>query len=182
MSKVGKVPITLPSGVEITIGQDNTIAVKGPKGQLSEKLHPKIRLAQKDGTIEVSVAHPDNRSERALWGLGRALVANMVAGVSEGFSKQLEINGVGYKAAVQGKKLVLHVGFSHQVDFLMPEGIEAAVEKNVVTISGVDKQLVGEIAAQVRKVRPPEPYKGKGIRYIDEVVRRKAGKVAKSAE
>jgi len=162
--------------------ENGFIVVKGAKGELREKTHNLVKIEIGDNEISVSVSNPDNKSERALWGLYRSLIRNMVQGVEEGFEKKLEINGVGFRAAVSGKKLTLNVGFSHPVDFNLPEGINGAVEGNVITISGIDKQLVGEIAAQIRKIRKPEPYKGKGIKYVDEVIIRKVGKTAVKGE
>lgn len=180
MSRIGKLPITIPSGVTLTIdGQD--VSVKGPKGNLSLTLHHRVKLLQNDGHATVEVTNPDLQSDRALWGLTRMLVANMVTGVTTGYQKQLEINGVGFKAAVSGKNINLNLGFSHPIEFPIPEGITATVEKNVITISGIDKQLVGETAATIRRLKKPEPYKGKGIKYSDEVIHRKAGKVVKAA-
>ena len=179
MSRIGKLPVKIPAKVEVKIiGQ--TITVKGPKGELVQTFQPLVKVAQEGDQIIVSIEHPENRQEKSLWGLTRTLINNMIIGVTEGFSKQLEINGVGYKAGLDGQKLTLQVGFSHLVEFALPPGIQATVKGNVITISGVDKQLVGEIAAQIRAIKKPEPYKGKGIRYVDEVVRHKAGKAAKA--
>jgi large subunit ribosomal protein L6 len=180
MSRIGKLPIPFPESVTVTI-EPGRVAVKGPKGELAQTFPPAVRVAQADRVLSVSVARPDVKDERALWGLAQRLIANMVHGVTEGFTKKLEINGIGYQAAVKGNGLVLNVGYSHPVDFSLPAGITATVEKNVITIAGIDKQVVGEVAAQIRKIRPPEPYKGKGIKYADEVIRRKAGKQAKAA-
>lgn len=180
MSRVGKKPVSVPEGVTIKM-EGRTMVVKGPKGELRQEIHPKVKIDQKDGEITVSVGNPEDKQERAFWGLFRKLIANMVEGVTKGFEKKLEINGIGYRAEIQGKKLVLHVGYSHPVEFDAPEGVDIAVEKNVITVSGIDRQKVGEVAAQVRRIRKPEPYKGKGIKYVDEVIRRKAGKAAKAA-
>lgn len=180
MSRIGKQPITIPAGVTVTM-TDGHIEVKGPKGNLSLVLHPRVTLTNADNQMTVTVKDPDLQSDRALWGLSRMLVANMITGVTTGYEKKLEINGVGFKAQVSGKNLVLNLGFSHPVEFPIPEGISMTVEKNVVTISGIDKQLVGETAAVIRRMKKPEPYKGKGIKYVDEVIRRKAGKVVKAA-
>lgn len=183
MSRVGIKPIQIPDKVEVMIGE-GSVRVKGPKGELTQAIEPVVSVKKEpfDGTesVVVSVAHPDEKHERAMWGTTRALIAGMIKGVTEGFSKQLEVVGVGYRVNVQGKKLVLEVGFSHPVDFELPEGIAAAVDKNIVTLSGISKQIVGETAARIRRIRLPEPYKGKGIKFIDEVVRRKAGKAAKA--
>lgn len=179
MSRIGKQPIQIPSGVEVSINA-RTAAVKGPKGQLTRTFHPAVSIAVNNGVATVTVKDETNKLHRSLWGLSQRLLTNMVSGVVKGVEKQLELNGVGFRAAVAGSTLTLNVGFSHPVEFRLPDGISARVEKNVVTISGIDKELVGEIAAQIRKIRKPEPYKGKGIRYVGEVVRKKAGKAAKA--
>jgi large subunit ribosomal protein L6 len=184
MSRLGKLPIEITPGTEVKL-QDNFIIVKGPKGELKQAMHPAVEVAIGDNEagkkeIKISIKNESDKKNRALWGLYRVLINNMVEGVNKGYSKQLEINGVGYRAAVSGNKLTLNLGFSHPVDFPLPQGIAASVEKNVITISGIDKQLVGEIAAQIRKIRKPEPYKGKGIKYVTEILRRKAGKTAAS--
>ena len=180
MSRIGKKPIAIPKGVEITIGDDNHITVKGPKGQLSQVFDRDISFIIEDGFIVVD--RPDNQREhRSLHGLSRTLLGNMVTGVTDGFKKDLEITGVGYRAAMDGSTLVLSVGYSHPVKIAPPPGIAFGVEANTkLSVSGIDKQQVGEQAAQIRRVRPPEPYKGKGIRYAGEVVRRKAGKTGKA--
>lgn len=180
MSRVGKLPIPLPAGVTVT-SAEGQVTVKGAKGTLSMPVHRRVKVTVGDSVVTISVAAPDEQTDRALWGLTRALVANMVRGVTEGFAKRLEINGVGYRAVASGKNLQLFLGFSHAIDFPIPEGITATVEKNVVTIAGIDKQLVGETAAKIRSLKKPEPYKGKGIKYETEVIRRKAGKVVKAA-
>jgi large subunit ribosomal protein L6 len=184
MSRIGKKLISIPAGVEIKIN-GREVAVKGPKGALNLTMHPaaSAEIIEEGGNnfVKVSVKNENNVAERALWGLTGKLIYNMVEGATKGYEKKLEISGVGFKAAVSGNKLRLDVGFSHPVEFALPAGITAVVEKNVITISGIDKQLVGEIAAQIRKIKKPEPYKGKGIKYSDEVVRRKAGKAAKAA-
>ncbi|MDQ3614584.1 MAG: 50S ribosomal protein L6 [Chloroflexota bacterium] len=180
MSRIGNQPITVPSGVEITIGKNNDVTVKGPKGELSSSLSPRMTIAQEDGTLTV-LRPNDARENKAMHGLTRSLLNNMVVGVTDGYTKRLEIHGVGYRAQLDGKNLVLNVGFSHQVRITPPEGITFSVEANTrVAISGIDKQMVGEEAAKIRIVRPPEPYKGKGIRYAGEYVRRKAGKAGKA--
>lgn len=181
MSRLGKLPIELPDGTQAKIEGD-FIIVKGPKGELKERTHELVKIEISEKEIVVSIKDITNKKEKAFWGLYRSLINNMVIGVNDGFEKKLEINGVGYKVALQGKKLILNVGFSHPVDFELPEGISATVEGNLITISGINKQIVGETAAQIRKVKKPEPYKGKGIKYIDEVIRRKAGKAAGKAE
>ena len=175
MSRVGKAPIELPSGVEVTVN-DAVVSVKGPKGDLSETLDPRISTSVDDGVVTLTRVD-DERETRALHGLSRALVNNMVIGVSEGYQKELTAVGVGYRAALKGQTLELQVGFSHPVTVEAPDGIEFEVpEPTKIFVRGIDKQLVGQVAANVRAVRPPEPYKGKGIRYVDEYVRRKAGK------
>lgn len=178
MSRIGKQPIELPAGVTVDVAPGN-VTVKGPKGELSQHIPTSVSVAVEGTTVTVSVPDQEDKQQRAYWGLAQRLIDNMVKGVVDGYEKKLEVHGVGYKVSASGKKVTLGVGFSHPVDFEVPDGLEAAVEKNVITISGIDKQLVGEVAAQIRRVRPPEPYKGKGIRYADEVVRRKAGKQAK---
>ena len=184
MSRIGKKPIEIPSGVEIKVAKNDLDifeeSVKGPKGTLLVNVPKGVSVEQAENQLSFKVKNEEAKSDKALWGLSRTLVNNAVLGVMEGFSKVLEINGVGYKVALQGKKLVLNVGFSHQVEFAIPEGITAEVEKNKITISGIDKQQVGQIAAEIRAIKKPEPYKGKGIKYIDEQIRRKAGKVVKS--
>lgn len=185
MSRVGKKPVVVPNGVDVTI-DGNTVLVKGPKGQLSEHLNEAvaIELVENDGvkTVNVSVSNQTDKNERSQWGTARALISNMVVGVSDGFSKQLEVNGVGYRVNLSGKNLVLNVGYSHEVPYQLPDGIEAVVEGNLITISGASRHLVGEVADSIRKIRKPEPYKGKGIKYVDEVIRRKAGKAQKAGE
>ena len=177
MSRIGKLPINIPNGVTITI-DNGVLTVQGPKGTLKQALHPQVIIEQADNQLTVNVKNADNKSQRSLWGLFRRLIDNMVVGVTEGFSKKLEINGVGFKAAVSGRNLLLQLGYSHPIDYAMPEGIDIVVEKNVVTVSGIDKQVVGQTAAEIRSFKKPEPYKGKGIKYENEVVRRKVGKAA----
>lgn len=183
MSRIGKKIIEIPAGVEVKIDGKN-VSVKGPKGALSLMMHnfASAKIDEREGKKIVSVTVLDEADvkNKAIWGLSARLILNMIKGVTVGFEKKLEINGIGFRAASQGRKLVLEVGFSHPVDFPLPEGINATVEKNIITISGIDRQLVGEIAAQIRKIKKPEPYKGKGIKYIDEVIRRKAGKSVKT--
>ena len=177
MSRIGKKPIPVPSGVEVDV-RPGTVTVKGPKGTLSERISADMTVTVDDGTL--SVARPTDRGEhRALHGLTRSLVANMVTGVTDGFEKRLEIQGVGYRAALRGQDLELLLGFSHPVSVKAPEGITFEVpQPTQIIVRGISKQRVGEIAAQIRKRRPPEPYKGKGIRYADEYVMRKVGKRA----
>ena len=176
MSRIGKMPVAIPEGVEVTVADGNLVTVKGPKGTLTQQLEPSMTIKQEGA--ELLVSRPDDGKEnRALHGLTRALLHNMVVGVSEGFKKELEINGVGYRAAKEGKNLVMNLGYSHQVIVPEIDGITIDVPSaNKVVISGPDKQKVGQFAAEVREKRPPEPYKGKGIKYVDEVIRRKVGK------
>ncbi len=176
MSRIGKKPIEIPQGVEIKI-DGQKVLVKGLKGELSFEVRPEIKVETKEGKVLVS-PQIETKSTKAFWGLTRALLQNMIKGVTEGYEKKLEMEGVGYKANLEGQNLVLNVGFSHSVKIEAPEGIKFAVEKNMITVSGIDKGLVGQTAAKIRKVRPPEPYKGKGIRYVGEQIRRKEGKRA----
>lgn len=180
MPRVGKKPISIPTGVEATLN-GQTLTVKGPKGTLSFVFHHRVKCTQADNQLVVTVNNPDEKKSRELWGTSRVLAANMITGVTAGFSKQLEISGVGFRAAVSGNMLTLQVGFSHPVEFSVPEGIAIKVEKNIITVSGIDKQLVGQTAARIRDIKKPEPYKGKGIKYVGEVIRRKEGKVVKAA-
>jgi large subunit ribosomal protein L6 len=179
MSRIGKLPIAIPQGIEVKIADDNTVSVKGPKGQLIKKMHEDINIAIVDG--KVLVTRPDDQKmHRALHGLTRALINNMVQGVSNGFERILEINGVGYRAAKSGKKLTLTMGYSHPVEMDDPEGITTEVPApNRIVIKGADKEKVGIHAANIRAVRKPEPYLGKGIKYSDEIIRRKEGKTGK---
>ncbi|MBU3964380.1 50S ribosomal protein L6 [Patescibacteria group bacterium] len=180
MSRIGKQPIKIPDKVEVNI-DGNNITIKGPKGELKVQIRPEIEASVQDGQISFNIRE-QGKNASAFWGLTRALVANAVKGVIEGYNKKLEIQGVGYRARVEGDGLILEMGFSHPINLKTPEGIDFAVEKNIIIVSGIDKQLVGETAAKIRRVRPPEPYKGKGIRYVGEVVLRKAGKRAESAK
>lgn len=176
MSKVGKQTIQIPSGVQVQV-EGKTVHAKGPKGTLSKEFFDEIGVRVEEDKISVEPLTKNmNKKVKALWGTTRSLIANMIEGVSKGFEKKLEIEGVGYRASVEGKDLVLNVGFTHPVKIEAPEGISFAVEKNVVLVSGIEKETVGQVAASVRKVRPPEPYKGTGIRYQGEYIRRKAGK------
>ena len=181
MSRLGKLPIILTDGIQAKI-DNNFIIVKGSKGELKQELNDLVKVEVLEKEIKVSIKNEKVKKERAFWGLYRSLINNMVQGVEKGFEKKLEVNGVGYRITLVGKKLTLNVGYSHPVDFELPEGITGAVEGNVITISGIDKQLVGEVAAKIRKIKKPEPYKGKGIKYIDEVIRRKEGKTAGKGE
>ncbi len=180
MSRIGKQPIAIPSGVEIDV-DGSRVAVKGPRGSLEQGFSPEMRIVLEDGTLRVE-RPSDERTHRSLHGLTRTLIANMVEGVTNGFEKRLEIVGVGYRAALKGSDLEIAAGYSHPVPFRAPSGIEFEVPAPTrIVVRGIDKQLVGEIAAQIRKIRKPEPYKGKGIRYEGEHVRKKAGKAAKGA-
>jgi large subunit ribosomal protein L6 len=181
MSRIGKQPVSIPEGVTVTL-EGSRVAMKGPQGELIQNLHPHVAVRQHANELHVSVEKPALKTDRALWGLSRVLLSNMVEGVTRGFTKSLEIHGVGYRIQVSGKTVTLSLGFSHPVVFQLPEGITAKMEENVLTIQGIEKQLVGEIAARIRGLKKPEPYKGKGIRYVGEVVRRKAGKVMKTTE
>ena len=176
MSRIGRMPITVPAGVEVSVAAGNVVTVKGAKGTLVKNLHPEMIIEQ-EGNI-ISIKRPsDSKEHTALHGMTRALLNNMVVGVSEGFKKELEVNGVGYRVAKEENKLVMNIGYSHQV--IMPEIEGITIEcpsQNKIVISGPDKQVVGQFAAEVREKRPPEPYKGKGIKYVDEVIRRKVGK------
>ncbi|MGR3951433.1 MAG: 50S ribosomal protein L6 [Chlamydia sp.] len=181
MSRKGKMPISLPKGVEIEINQD-CVTVKGPKGSLMQKIAPGISCAKSEDFLQVEAAN-DSVDMRRLHGLYRALIQNMVTGVSQGFEKRLEMIGVGYRAVVQGPLLDIQVGLSHPTKLEIPAGLQVKVEKNtLIAITGIDRQAVGQFAAEIRALRPPEPYQGKGIRYSGEFVRRKAGKAAKSAK
>ena len=176
MSRIGRMPITVPAGVEVSVAAGNVVTVKGPKGSLTQKLHPDMVIEQNGS--EITVKRPtDDKAHRSLHGLTRTLLHNMIVGVNEPYKKDLEINGVGYRAAKEGKNLVLNIGYSHQVIVPEVDGITIEVPgPNKVVIIGCDKQKVGQFAAEVREKRPPEPYKGKGIKYVDEVIRRKVGK------
>jgi large subunit ribosomal protein L6 len=178
MSRIGRLPITVPSGVDVTI-DGREVTVKGPKGSLSRSLHPDITVSREDGTIVVT-RPTEQKTHKQLHGLTRTLVNNMVVGVTDGYRKGLEITGVGYRAALNGRKLTLNLGYSHQIEIDPPEGITFEVENPTrLAVVGIDKELVGQIAAKVRSTRKPEPYKGKGVRYAGEYIRRKAGKAGK---
>lgn len=179
MSRIGRLPVTIPEGVEVKI-KGNYVHVKGPKGELEHFFPADMKITQKEG--EIIVTRPsDEKSHRAFHGMTRSLINNMIVGVKDGFEKVLEINGVGYRAELEGENLVLNVGYSHPVTIKPPEGIEFEVDARTrqIVVKGYDKQVVGHIAAVIRKVRPPEPYKGKGIKYLDEHIRRKAGKAGR---
>ena len=176
MSRIGRAPITVPAGVEITLGDNNVVTVKGPKGSLTKQFNANMVIAMDNGVLTVSRPN-DAKENRALHGLTRTLISNMVVGVTEGFKKELDVNGVGYRVAKEGNKLVMNLGYSHQVIMEEIPGITIEVPgPNKIIINGCDKQMVGQFAAEVREKRPPEPYKGKGIKYVDEVIRRKVGK------
>ena len=178
MSRIGRMPIAVPAGVTVEIAENNKVTVKGPKGTLERVLPSEMDIKLENG--EVVVTRPnDLKKMKSLHGLTRTLIANMVTGVTEGYAKTLEINGVGYRAQKQGKKLVLSLGYSHPVGMEDPEGLESVVEDNKITVKGIDKEKVGQYAAEIRGKRAPEPYKGKGIKYADEVIRRKVGKTGK---
>ena len=175
MSRIGKKPVPLPNGVTATVS-DGTVSVKGPKGELKLKLVPEVEAALGEGGISVTPREQTDRA-RAMWGMQRTLINNLVRGVTDGFTEKLEISGVGYRASVQGKNLQLQLGFSHDVQHPIPAGIQIVCEKpTMITVTGIDKQLVGQMAAEIRGYRPPEPYKGKGVKYAGERIRRKEGK------
>lgn len=180
MSRIGKMPISIPKGVSVTIDH-GAVTVKGPKGELTQDFTPEIVVDQEDGKLTIS-RNGNHRTLRAKHGLTRALLNNMVTGVSEGFSRQLQIQGVGYRASLKGKNLVLNLGYSHPIEFEPPNDVEFVVDKSgtQLSVKGIDKAVVGEIAAQIRRKRPPEPYKGKGVRYAGENIIRKAGKAGKA--
>ena len=176
MSRIGRAPIAIPAGVEIKVEDNNVVTVKGPKGTLTQQFNANMAIAMDNGVLTVSRPN-DAKENRALHGLTRTLINNMIVGVTEGFKKELDVNGVGYRVAKEGNKLVMNLGFSHQVIMEEKDGITIDVPgPNKIVINGCDKQKVGQFAAEVREKRPPEPYKGKGIKYVDEVIRRKAGK------
>ncbi len=178
MSRIGKKTIQIPSGVTVS-QQGNVLQVKGPKGTLTRVVHPAVQVSISDAEVHVNVSNPEEKKERSLWGTFSAHIQNMIEGVTKGFKRQLEVNGVGYRVAPQGADLKLDLGFSHSVVFKIPQGLTAFVEKNVITLEGFDKELLGETASEIRSLRKPEPYKGKGVKYMEETIRRKAGKTAK---
>ena len=179
MSRIGRHPIAIPAGVTVEIAENNVVTVKGPKGTLEKALPTEMEIKQEGEEIVVTRPN-DLKKMKSLHGLTRSLIANMITGVSEGYEKKLEINGVGYRAQKQGKKLILSLGYSHPVEMEDPEGLESVLDgQNKITIKGIDKQKVGQYAAEIREKRKPEPYKGKGIKYADEVIRRKVGKTGK---
>ena len=179
MSRIGRLPVAIPAGVEVSVAAGNVVTVKGPKGTLERALPTEMEIKVEDGHVVVTRPN-DLKKMKALHGLTRSLIHNMVVGVSEGYKKELEVNGVGYRAQKQGKKLILSLGYSHPVEMEDPEGLESVLDgQNKITIKGIDKQKVGQYAAEIREKRKPEPYKGKGIKYADEVIRRKVGKTGK---
>lgn len=175
MSRIGKAPVVVPDKVEVNINGCD-IKVKGPKGELNFTHNSLVKVSKEDKTVVVAPVDANDNKSKAMWGLTRTLVNNMVVGVTDGFVKKLEFNGVGYKAAVSGNNITLNLGYSHPIDFALPEGISAKVTKNEIEITGINKELVGFVAAKIRSFRKPEPYKGKGIKYADETIIRKAGK------
>ncbi len=177
MSRVGKKPIPIPDKTKV-LYKDRIVTVEGQKGSLSRPIHPLINLEIKDGIVNVTIKK-DDRVSRSLWGLTRSLVANMVTGVNKGFERVLEINGIGYRATLSGNRIVFNLGYSHPIDFDLPEGISASIDKNnIIKLSGIDKEKLGHTSAAIRRLRPPEPYKGKGIKYAEEYIHKKAGKTA----
>jgi len=178
MSRIGRMPIAVPAGVTVEVAENNVVTVKGPKGTLTRALPQEMTISQEDGKIEIQRPN-DLKREKSLHGLTRSLLHNMVVGVTDGFEKKLEVNGVGYRAAKSGNKLTLSLGYSHPVEMIDPEGVTSEVQGNVIVIKGIDKEIVGQYAAEIRDKRRPEPYKGKGIKYADEHIRRKVGKTGK---
>ena len=178
MSRIGRLPVEIPAGVEVTVAENNVVTVKGPKGTLTESLPVEMDIKVENNQVVVTRPN-DLKKMKSLHGLTRTLVANMVTGVTKGYEKVLEINGVGYRAQKQGKKLILSLGYSHPVEMEDPEGLESTVDGNKIIVSGISKEKVGQYAAEIRDKRRPEPYKGKGIKYVDEVIRRKVGKTGK---
>ena len=178
MSRIGRLPVAIPAGVTVEVNEANHVVVKGPKGTLERTLPVEMTIKVEDGHVVVTRPN-DLKKMKSLHGLTRTLIQNMVVGVSEGYTKTLEVNGVGYRASKQGNKLVLSLGYSHPVEMVDPEGLTSAVDGNKIVVSGIDKEKVGQYAAEIRDKRRPEPYKGKGIKYADEVIRRKVGKTGK---
>lgn len=179
MSRIGKKPIKIPEGAEIKV-DGRKVIVRGPKGELSREIRPEVKIETNEGQIIVSLSS-ENKQASAFWGLERALLQNMVLGVTEGFKKELEINGVGYRAKVEDDKLILDIGFTDSIVIMIPNGLDISVKGRIVVVAGIDKAAVGQFAAKVRKVKPPDPYKGKGIKYLDEKIKLKPGKKAASA-
>lgn len=179
MSRLGKIPVEFSKDTKVII-EDNFIIVSNSKGELQQELNDLVSVKIEEGKVIVDIKNKTSQKQKAMWGLYRSLIQNMVIGVEKGYEKKLEINGVGYGVVLSGKKLTIKVGFSHPVEFIIPDDLTAEVEKNVITIKGIDKQKVGQVAAKIREIKKPEPYKGKGIKYLDEVIIRKEGKSAKS--
>jgi large subunit ribosomal protein L6 len=177
MSRVGKKPIEISDKIKIAYS-DRILTVSGDKGTLTRTIHPDVNLNIEDNSLTVTIENMDKKT-RSLWGMTRAIVANMVTGVTQGFERALEINGIGYRAEINGKNILFNLGYSHPIDFPLPEGISAIIEKNIIKLSGIDKDLLGYTASTIRSLRPPEPYKGKGVKYAEEYIQRKAGKTAK---
>ena len=178
MSRIGRMPIAIPAGVTVDVAENNTVTVKGPKGELKRTLPSEMEIKMEDG--QLTVARPnDLKKMKSLHGLTRTLINNMIVGVTEGYEKKLEVNGVGFRVAKSGNKLTLNLGFSHPVEMVDPEGVETSVDGNKIVVSGIDKEKVGQFAAEIRDKKRPEPYKGKGIKYADETIRRKVGKTGK---
>jgi large subunit ribosomal protein L6 len=177
MSRLGKNPIQIPAGTQVKI-ENNFVMVKGPKGELKEKLHDLVKIEFDDKEIKLKIDDKEDKKQKSLWGLYSRLVLSMVKGVNTPYEKSLEINGVGYKASIAGNKIILNVGYSHPVNFILPDGVSGQIKENIITLSSIDKQLLGETAARIREVRKPEPYKGKGIKYSDEIIKRKQGKTS----
>lgn len=179
MSRIGKKIIQIPNGVTVLV-EHGVVSVRGPKGELTRILHPLVSVFVEDNTVRVDVVQKEDKKERSLWGAFASHIINMIQGVTKGFTKQLEISGVGYKMSMQGKDVKFDIGFSHPVIYAMPAEVTASVEKNVITLASANKEQLGQVAAEIRAIKKPEPYKGKGIKYADEQIRRKAGKTAKS--
>lgn len=177
MSRVGKKPIIIPDQTKITYA-DGILSVQGAKGTLTRSIHPDVRVNIEGNAVTVAIDAMDKRT-RSLWGMTRALIANMVTGVSKGFERSMEINGIGYRAEMKGNQIEFNLGYSHPINFPLPDGIAANIEKNVIKLSGIDKELLGFTASTMRRLRPPEPYKGKGVKYMEEHIQRKAGKTGK---
>jgi large subunit ribosomal protein L6 len=180
MSRIGKKIIIIPANVKVSIN-GNTVKAAGTKGELSFIVNDLLKIVSRENEILLEPKNINAKNSNAIWGTNRQLLNNIIIGVSSGFIRKMEINGVGYKAEVQGSKIILHVGYSHQVNFELPTGVTATIEKNLITLEGIDKQVVGETAARLRKIRRPEPYKGKGIKYLEEIIKRKAGKQVKAS-
>lgn len=180
MSRIAKRPITVPEDVSVTI-TENIVTVKGPKGELKQEMHPWVKMEQVEEGIQTSVENPENKRQKAMWGTVASLLRGMIVGVTEGYEIVLEINGVGYNWQVSGQKLTVKAGYSHPVIVDLPEGVKGEVDGNTLKLTSINKQLVGEVASNIRKIRKPEPYKGKGIKYAEEIIRRKQGKQAAGA-